>query len=191
MNVLLNDDCRVSAHTFVLAAGDATKQGGPQKDSLQVPLFTSAPAASLAAYMVRVSVTVVPGGLAWHLRVEQGYSWEDTMDEVRTVTGEKPKIHAMRNAVQRVSEQSSANLPGQTSYASCGRKPKLTEEQVQAAVDFVKTWRHKRVCTCRYIIQSASLNAAARESTPASCSSLSGSPSRTWMCSTAPKTFGS
>ena len=114
--------------------------------------------------MVRVSVTVAPGGLhplqaclAWHLRVEQGYSWEDTMDEVRTVTGEKPKIHALRNAVQRVSEQSSATLPGQTSYANCGRKPKLTEEQVQAAVDFVKTWRHKRFCTCRYIIQELKL----------------------------------
>ena len=106
----------VSAHTFVLAAGDAAKQGGPQKESLQVPLFTSPPAASRASYMVRVSVTVAPGGLhplqaclAWHLRVEQGYSWEDMMDEVRTVTGEKPEIHALRNAVQRVSEQSCAD----------------------------------------------------------------------------------
>ena len=164
MDVWLNDDFMVSEHTFDVAACDATKQGGPVKDSVQVPWFTSAPAASLASYMVRVSVTVAPGGLhplqaclAWHLRVEQGYSWEDTMDEVRTVTGEKPKIHALRNAVQRVSEQSSANLPGQTSYANCGRKPKLTEEQVQAAVDFVTTWRHKRFCTCRYIIQELKL----------------------------------
>ncbi len=69
------------------------------------------------------------------------------MNEVRTVTGEKPKIHALRNAVQRVSDQSSADLPGQTNYANCGRKPKLTEEQVRAALNFVKTWRHKRFCT--------------------------------------------
>ena len=28
---------------------------------------------------------------------------------------------------------------------------------MQAAADFVKTWRHKRFCTCRYIIQELKL----------------------------------
>ena len=29
----------------------------------------------------------------------------------------------------------------------------MTEEQTKAAVAFVQKWRHKRFCTCRYIIQ--------------------------------------
>lgn len=114
--------------------------------------------------MVRVSVAVAPGGLnpvearkAWHLRVEEGYTWEDTMDDVRTVTGEKPKLHAVRNAVQRVSEQGNAEFPGHTNYANCGCKPKLTKERVQAAVDVVNTWQHNRTCTWRYIIQELKL----------------------------------
>jgi transposase len=44
-------------------------------------------------------------------------------------------------------------VPGQTKYKNCGRKPILSASQVKQAVAFVKKWRHKRFCTCRYIIQ--------------------------------------
>ena len=37
-------------------------------------------------------------------------------------------------------------------YKNCGRKQMLTNEQQQDIVKFVKMWRHKRFCTCRYIV---------------------------------------
>lgn len=114
--------------------------------------------------MVRVTVTIKSGGLhpleacrAWHLREEEGFSWEAVADEVETVEGHRPKRHALRNAVKRVAGQREDDLPGRSGYANCGRKPKLTDAQVQQAVAFVKKWRHKRFCTCRYIINELKL----------------------------------
>ncbi len=111
--------------------------------------------ASLIAGAARVDVTVRSGGLhplqackAWHLVEQEGYSLPAAAQEVVTVDGEEPKEHAMRNAIQRVDEQSSEEVPGKTQYANCGRKKILTEEQTKAAVAFVQKWRHKRFCTC-------------------------------------------
>ena len=62
--------------------------------------------------MVVVKVTVRSGGLhpleacrAWHLVEEEGYSLPEAAKEVRTVDGEEPKEHALRNAISRVSTQ--------------------------------------------------------------------------------------
>ena len=95
--------------------------------------------------------------LAWHLRKEEEYSWEQVADNVKTVDGRRPLKHALRNAVERVEAQQEESVPGRTRYANCGRHPKLTEEQIRQAVDFVKKWRHKRFCTCRYIISELKL----------------------------------
>ena len=110
--------------------------------------------------MVVVSVTVRDGGLhplqackAWHLVEMEGYSVPAAAQMVKTVSGDEPKEHAMRNAIARVSAQATDDLPGRTLYANCGRKAIMTEEQTKAAVAFVQKWRHKRFCTCRYIIQ--------------------------------------
>ena len=114
--------------------------------------------------MVRVSVTVKAGGLhpleackAWHLRTKEEYTWSEVANEVETVDGRRPKQHALENAVDRVETQQGEDLPGRTGYANCGTKAKLTEEQIQQAVEFVKKWRHKRFCTCRYIINELKL----------------------------------
>ena len=62
--------------------------------------------------MVIVVVTVREGGLhpleactAWHLAEKEGYSVPAAAQMVETVSGEKPKEHALRNAIKRVSAQ--------------------------------------------------------------------------------------
>ena len=37
-------------------------------------------------------------------------------------------------------------------YKNCGRKQMLDNEQQKEVVKFVVAWRHKRFCTCRYIV---------------------------------------
>ena len=80
---------------------------------------------------------------------------ESTLDEVRkqvtNVQGETPSIKAVWSAVKRVENMAGDDLVPGSNYGNCGRKPKLTEEQEVAVVEFVKKWRHKRFCTCAYI----------------------------------------
>ena len=111
--------------------------------------------------MVGVRVTVAAGGLhpleackAWYLRIEEERPWHEVQAATTTVDGQTPKMHALHNAVDRVAAQQHDNVLGQTAYANCGRKPTITPEQIQEAVRFVRAWRHKRFCTCRYIITS-------------------------------------
>ena len=119
--------------------------------------------------MVRVTTTVKAGGLhplqaclAWHLRKEEENSWEQVAGKVETVEGRRPLEHALRNAVERVEAQQEESVPGRTGYANCGRQAKLTAEQIEQAVDFVKKWRHKRFCTCRYIRAALKLKVTTR-----------------------------
>jgi len=49
------------------------------------------------------------------------------------------------------------NAVPQGSYKNCDRKRVLTAEDEAAVIDFVKKWRGKRFCTCRYIAQSLKL----------------------------------
>ena len=118
--------------------------------------------------MVRVQVVVPPGGMhplqackAWLLR-EEGHSWPETQQAVCTVDGTKPKMHALRNAVARVDAQRGEDVPGQSQYHRCGRKAALGEDHIKEAVKFVRAWRHKRFCTCRYIIQELKLPCSSR-----------------------------
>ena len=45
----------------------------------------------------------------------------------------------------------------QGNYKNCDRKRVLTAEDEASVIDFVKKWRGKRFCTCRYIAQSLKL----------------------------------
>lgn len=84
------------------------------------------------------------------LRHEEGLAWPDICDEVFNLKGNKPSIHAVRNAVAGVERGCGASVV-LTNYNKCGRKATLTETQERDVVKFVKRWRHKRFCTCRYI----------------------------------------
>ena len=91
--------------------------------------------------MALVSVTVRDGGLhpleackAWRLVEKEGYSLPAAAQLVKTVSGEVPKEHALRNAIKRVSAQTADDLPSQTQYANCGRKAILSREHTKAAV---------------------------------------------------------
>ena len=114
-------------------------------------------------------MTVSKGGLhplqaakAWHLVEEEGWSLAEAAEQLKTVDGTVPKEHAIRNAIKRVADQMDADVPGQTAYANCGRKAALTKDQVKAAVALVSKWRHKRFCTCGYIIHELKLPVSKR-----------------------------
>ena len=114
--------------------------------------------------MVLCSVTIHPQGLslqeaakAWYLRVHQKESWISISSQVRNVRGQKPSLCALRKAVKRMELSAPGSVP-QTKYGNCGRKPALSREQERSIVAFVRKWRHKVFCTCRYIRQELKLN---------------------------------
>lgn len=119
---------------------------------------------SALAIMVVISVTLHPSGLspaeaakAWYLRVKQRWKWCDILDEVVNVKGEPTSEFCVRLAVKRLQNKGRAAIP-KSNYQNCGRrygkdggKYKITPAQAQKVVQFVKTWRHKRFCTCPHI----------------------------------------
>ena len=96
---------------------------------------------------------------AWYLREKAGMKWLKICSEVRNIKGEVPTEHAVRNAVERMRASGKAKIP-HTNYANCGRKSVLTEEQQRQIVAFVKRWRNKRFCTCKYVRQELKLKAS-------------------------------
>ena len=77
--------------------------------------------------------------------------WGDIQSKVKNLQGKTPKSeHCVKNAVQR---QTAAGKKGvaKTNYKKCGRKKALTPEEAKQVVAFVKDWRRKTFCTCRYI----------------------------------------
>ena len=124
---------------------------------LSAVLWSFRLSASAPATMVLVSVSLHPSGLhpteaarAHHLRHEEGLAWPDICDEVLNLKGKKPSIHAVRNAVVGVERGRNSSVV-YSNYDKCGRKAALTKAQAREVVKFVKRWRHKRFCTCRYI----------------------------------------
>lgn len=121
-----------------------------------------------AASMVLVSVSVHPSGLhpteaarAHHLRHEEGLSWSSVSLEVVNVHGERPSVHAVRNAVAAVERGRGAGVVV-SNYDKCGRKAILTEQQEKDVVKFVQRWRHKRFCTGTCIRSELKLTASKR-----------------------------
>ena len=112
------------------------------------------------------------GFLFWkeeYLRKKQKMKWEDIQKEVKTMEGKRPKSDKpVRNAVTRVSTAGATGV-AMTKYHNCGRrygedggKYLITPRQEKEVVNFVKMWRNKRFCTCRYIKQELKLEATPR-----------------------------
>ena len=83
--------------------------------------------------------------------------------------GKRPKSDKpVRNAVTRVSTAGAKGI-AMTMYHNCGRrygedggKYLITPRQEKEVVNFVKMWRNKRFCTCRYIKRELTLEATLR-----------------------------
>ena len=103
------------------------------------------------------------------MRVQKKAKWKDIRKVVKNLQGKRPDSeHAVKNAVHRVSNAGPKGVLT-TKYANSGRrygsdggKFMLTEQQTKQVVDFVKQWRHKRFCTCKYIKQELKLEATPR-----------------------------
>ena len=77
----------------------------------------------------------------------------DVRHEVQNMLGGTPSVKAVWSAVQMVERVRRSQQVPQSRYSNCGRHRKVSEEQAKAVVQFVRTWRHKRFCTCNYIRQ--------------------------------------
>ena len=88
----------------------------------------------------------------YSLRQEEELPLRTVCLDVVNMLGKRPSVKAVWNAIQMVElSQASGEVPT-TNYANCGRRPKLSLEQDEAVVAFVKKWRNKRFCTCRWHI---------------------------------------
>ena len=54
-------------------------------------------------------------------------------------------------AIKRVKDMNQDDLLPKSRYGNCGRKATLTVAEGKRRLEFVRKWRHKRFCTCRYI----------------------------------------
>lgn len=103
------------------------------------------------------------------MRKVQKKKWKDIRLLVKTIQGKRPQSeHAVKNAVGRVDHAGPAGI-ATTKYKNCGRrygedgrKYLLTEKQERDVVAFVKKWRNKRFCTCKYIKRELKLEATPR-----------------------------
>ena len=101
---------------------------------------------------------------AWHKHVNDGMSLDDILHEGEIVNlhGASPGRHALWAAIQRVKRMSDVDLLPLSKYDKCGRTQSLDAKQQKSIVHFVKTWRHKRFCTARYIKKELRLKASPR-----------------------------
>lgn len=118
--------------------------------------------------MVKIEISLHPRSLhpseaarAHHMRYEEQATWGEIAASTVNLQGQAPDEKTVRNAVARVVAQSKALIP-QLKYKNCGRAKTLTPAQESAAAAFVKQWRHKRFCTCRYIIRELKLKVGKR-----------------------------
>lgn len=95
--------------------------------------------------------------------------WKEIRKKVKTVEGKAPQSeHAVRNAVERVARTPRRGIPTTNyknsgrRYGPDGRRCMISEKDVKALVQFVKQWRNKRFCTCRYIKQELKLDCTLR-----------------------------
>jgi hypothetical protein len=114
--------------------------------------------------MVLYTVTIHPRGLslqeaakAWYLRVHNKETWKAISLQVRNLRGETPALHTIRHAVAQMKQTRKGRL-SESKYANCGRKPILSPEEECRIVVFVRRWRRKVFCTCRYIRQELKLS---------------------------------
>ncbi len=107
-----------------------------------------------------IQVHLHPNGLhpieaikAWHMHENEGLSLDEIIGggEVLNLQGEVVGKKVLWSAIKRVKNMGRGQLLPTTSYHKCGRTDILTDHQQKDIVAFVKKWRSKRFCTCRYI----------------------------------------
>ena len=81
----------------------------------------------------------------------------DVQDEVVNRLGERPSLAIVWRAVRQVEDVRGTGQLPQTKYKNCGRSQSLTAVEQKAIVAFMKKWRMKRFCTCKYIAQALKL----------------------------------
>ena len=83
--------------------------------------------------------------------------------DINTASGTPAKRFAIWSAIQRVDKMKKLrqHVPVDN-YKNCGRKEALSEEKKLEVVQFVKEWRHKAFCTCRYIRHELKITASTR-----------------------------
>ena len=104
-----------------------------------------------------------------YMRKMEKMKWKHIQKEVKTMEGKKPgSDHAVRNAVARVATAGARGI-ATTSYHNSGRrygedggKYLITPQQENDVVKFVKNWRNKKFCTCKYIKRELKLGATPR-----------------------------
>lgn len=94
---------------------------------------------------------------AWYLRVHKKETWKAISAQVRNLRGETPALHTIRHAVMQMTQSGKGRLP-ESKYGNCGRKPTLSLQEERRIVAFVRLWRRKVFCTCRYIRQELKLS---------------------------------
>ena len=83
-------------------------------------------------------------------------------DEVTNMSGKRPSFKAVWRAIHMVKATKSSEPVAQTKYTNCGRKRTLTPAEEKKVTGFVKQWRNKRFCTCRYIRAALKLKVTTR-----------------------------
>ena len=120
-------------------------------------------------FMPLVQITLHPRGLhplqaarAFHLHEEEGMTMRNICDEVTNMSGKRPSFKAVWRAIHMVKATKSSEPVAQTKYTNCGRKRTLTPAEEKKVTGFVKQWRNKRFCTCRYIRAALKLKVTTR-----------------------------
>lgn len=101
---------------------------------------------------------------AWQKHDNDGMSLDEILKEGEVVNllGHPPGRYALWSAIQRVKQMSEVDLLPGSNYDKCGRTQILAAKEQHAIVKFVKTWRHKRFCTTRYIKEELRIKASTR-----------------------------
>jgi hypothetical protein len=103
------------------------------------------------------------------MRVKQKMSWPEITEECVNLSGQPAGDKAVRDAVERLRKARGKGHVGKSRYKNCGRrwgkdgeKYKLSKEQANKLAVFVRKWRHKRFCTCVYMVREMKLKCSAR-----------------------------
>ena len=118
---------------------------------------------------MKYTMTLHPNGLdpwaaakVWLLRTECKKPWSEIQKKVRTVSGKRPGLRALENAVKRQDKLKKKQAMAKLNYGNCGRKSDLSPAQQEAVIEFVAKWRSKRFCTAAYIIRELKLKVGKR-----------------------------
>ena len=110
--------------------------------------------------MPEVTATVHKDGLhpmeafkAHHVSQELGMSLDDLLAEggIRKLSRHPQGRYALWAAIKRVKDMYQDDLLPKSRYGSRDRKAAPTVAEGKRILEFVRKWRHKRFCTCRYI----------------------------------------